>query len=439
MFEQADKQGKPCVINMSAGSRQSFGDDFPIYNYLISELCGPGKIIVASAGNNGRQLVTLHKQDGKESVGSRAIITSSPLCYLFFQKKGDVECQLLYSETEGGEKKLVPDSLYEAIDTISDYDGSFVRYYILQHEKMEGKGRFFYARLTGSGEGSLYTQGIKYENSGIDDGFNDAIYDYSVNFPGCYDDVICVGGTVHRNDIVNYEGRQLHVNNGEIGKNYVHTAVGPRLDGYQKPDISAPSSCIISSYSSFYEENNPEAGDLGWDKERFEHNGRTYSWNANAGTSMAAPIVTGVIALWLQANPNLTPQDIKDIFKRTARHPDPTLPYPNAIYGYGEIDAYAGLLDILGIDKIEAVSKEHVKDFRFAMNDGIMTVVYGGVSSPHKQATIQVFTTGGQLVHQETLSLDSASQTISLQHLPKGIYAVQVNTGNIKGSTLVRR
>lgn len=439
IFNQAEKAGKPCVINISAGSRQSFGDDFPIFNKKISDICGPGRIIVASAGNNGQQLVTLHKRPDQESVGSRPIVTNSQLCYLFFQRKGDVECELLYANEEDGEKFLLPDTLYEAIDTISDYDASFVRYYILEHEKMEGKGQFLYARLSGTGEGFLFTQGVRYQNSGKDDGFNDAVYDYSVDFPACYDDIICVGGTDYRNDIVNYKGEEMHTDNGELGKEFIHTSVGPRLDGYQKPDVVAPASCINSSYNSFYEEYNPLARDILWDVEHFEHNGRTYAWNSNSGTSMSSPIVAGVVALWLQANPNLTPQDIKDIIKRTAKHPDPSLQYPNAIYGYGEIDAYAGLLDILGIDKIESISKEQIKDFRFSIKDKMLTISpSNGKSwddlSTQQNTTIQIYTTGGQLVLQEKIIVDGNPQTISLQHLPKGIYAVQIN----KASTLIR-
>ncbi|NJL69421.1 MAG: S8 family serine peptidase [Microcoleus sp. SM1_3_4] len=37
-----------------------------------------------------------------------------------------------------------------------------------------------------------------------------------------------------------------------------------------------------------------------------------------AGTSMAVPHVSGVIALMLQANPNLTPAQIKQILAETA-------------------------------------------------------------------------------------------------------------------------
>ena len=37
---------------------------------------------------------------------------------------------------------------------------------------------------------------------------------------------------------------------------------------------------------------------------------------------MAAPFVTGAIALWLQADPTLTPAKIRDIFSRTAINND---------------------------------------------------------------------------------------------------------------------
>ena len=68
---------------------------------------------------------------------------------------------------------------------------------------------------------------------------------------------------------------------------------------------------------------------------------------------MACPVVAGTIALWLQAVPTLTREDIIGVFSRTCRKPDETLTYPNNVYGHGEIDAYRGLLDILGIDKNE--------------------------------------------------------------------------------------
>ncbi|MCF0208416.1 MAG: S8 family serine peptidase, partial [Bacteroidaceae bacterium] len=101
MFDYAASKGQPCVINISAGTRQSFGDNFETNNHAISKLCGPGRIIVASAGNNGMQAITLHKRPEQESVGSWAYIGNHPTCYLFLQKQGDVKCNFFYSNNGG--------------------------------------------------------------------------------------------------------------------------------------------------------------------------------------------------------------------------------------------------------------------------------------------------------------------------------------------------
>lgn len=75
---------------------------------------------------------------------------------------------------------------------------------------------------------------------------------------------------------------------------------------------------------------------------------------------MSAPVVTGVIALWLQANPRLTPKDCLDIFARTCVRPDHSLTYPNNYYGYGEIDAAAGIeaaIAMTGIKNLEVTQR----------------------------------------------------------------------------------
>jgi kexin len=70
------------------------------------------------------------------------------------------------------------------------------------------------------------------------------------------------------------------------------------------------------------------------------------------GTSSAAPLVSGIISLMLQANPNLTWRDVQHILMTTAEKNDPTDPdwttngagyHVNHKYGFGRIDAEAAV------------------------------------------------------------------------------------------------
>jgi len=85
------------------------------------------------------------------------------------------------------------------------------------------------------------------------------------------------------------------------------TSKGPTpVDKKDKPDIAAPGVEIVSLRS-------PNST---IDKEPVIHYGDYYT--LLSGTSMATPIVAGIVALMIQANPNLTPAQIKQIIKETA-------------------------------------------------------------------------------------------------------------------------
>lgn len=65
-----------------------------------------------------------------------------------------------------------------------------------------------------------------------------------------------------------------------------------------------------------------------------------------SGTSMATPHVAGIVALMLEANPNLTPAQIKDILQRTATNMSGRLAWEA---GAGHVNAYAAVAEAAGV------------------------------------------------------------------------------------------
>ena len=151
---------------------------------------------------------------------------------------------------------------------------------------------------------------------------------------------------------------------------------------------------------------------------------------------MACPVVAGVIALWLQAKPDLTPEEVMGVIRRTSRRPDASLSYPNNEYGYGEIDVYRGLLDILGLDRIEAVAREHTRATITVENGRLRIVLPQTAPSPFR---LRMFALDGRRVSDVQLPAGENRYEQSVTALPGGIYAVQLDgLPQLSGSTLIR-
>ena len=61
IFDYAKSVGKPCVVSFSEGSMMDFRGDDALYYEMLDRLVGPGRIIVASAGNAGHQVAHVVK------------------------------------------------------------------------------------------------------------------------------------------------------------------------------------------------------------------------------------------------------------------------------------------------------------------------------------------------------------------------------------------
>jgi serine protease AprX len=63
-----------------------------------------------------------------------------------------------------------------------------------------------------------------------------------------------------------------------------------------------------------------------------------------AGTSMAAPVVTGAVAMLLQQKPDRALADMRDVLSRSVRRDVHTGPGPwDPVYGLGKLDVVTAL------------------------------------------------------------------------------------------------
>jgi len=462
IFDYADCVGKPCVISFSEGSPQDFQGYDVLYYAILDSLVGPGRIIVASAGNNGDQVSYFHKEPGRELAGNFLYSTTDHVSGTIKTDK-DIDIRTVIYHAAGNDTIIVPtQQLIELPDSelVDTFYANGLRYildvYAYPSCYEENEMCYDYTITVMGRLGSPDRVSLELIGREADvhfyklDGFllprpqiNPLLTDgeklCNIHSPSSAPNVICVGATGYRTEVMNYLGEQKVNANGTNGERSSYSSVGPTYDGRIKPDVVAPGTNVISSYSSYYLEKHPDASDIKWDVAHFDFNGRTYAWNTNTGTSMSTPAVGGAIALWLQANPRLTPQDIMDVFSRTCRRVDESLDYPNIYYGYGQIDVYKGLLDVLNLTGIEGISQNQPKGVEILpVGNRKVKIVFGVYK--HGLCNVQIYSLAGVKLFAEKYNMEDGSITIDVQDLPQGIYAIQVNgpTAEMTGSTLVR-
>ena len=379
IFRYADKVNKPCVINFSEGSHEDLWGEAQLYSIVLDSMVRPGRLICSSAGNQSLYGTYMQKPYGKER--SAAILQpGGNNTYMMLRSRGDFSIKLdfMKSPSEPLLNYEVPledilateDSLL--VDTVtagrytfqlmfgcypSCYDSDQLVTDVVITKIPKGPVTSMQIGLSVCGkeaEVEVFQELGYLLNLAYYPDYPDAESTHNVNFPSSDPSVISVGATSYRVGFTNADGKWMDYNRGVGGEVSNYSSRGPTLAGHIKPDVVAPGTNIIAGFNSYYTELNPDDYMLAYDVSRSTFNGRTYSWSCQRGTSMASPIVAGIIAQWLEAMPALTKELVLEAFKATCHHHDTSLAYPNNDYGYGEIDAEAGLNYLLDhYDKIE--------------------------------------------------------------------------------------
>lgn len=235
---------------------------------------------------------------------------------------------------------------------------------------------------------------------------------YGIGEPACAEK--CITVAAHSHD---------RISNGTYkpGNLTSFSSHGPTLDGRNKPEISAPGYQVASSVNhQDHSYDNPQGGHAA----AISVDGTRFTWERMSGTSMSGPAVTGVVALMLQANPNLTVDQIRDIIFTTARNDSETGPLVandsmSLVWGWGKIDAVRCVNAAYDLLSIEEAQQVEVKLLSYPNPATHSVTILTGTNLP---CQIEVYSLDGRLV--ASTKAETAA-TFDVEQWSRGTYIVR--------------
>lgn len=462
IYQYAEQEGKPCVINMSLGQQIGPHDGTSAFDRLADRLQGAGRLLVGSSGNFGTSKIHVSKVFSGAGDGDLRTLVSYKSTPSAINCGGEVDIwgtegmkydvQVVvynYSRNEIVDATQAMDaSLPEGATQEYTFSSSAAGTVLLTTEinPLNGKPhtlvslalrslRYNHAVgiiVTPRSAGEVHAWAddtyVQFTNRDLE-GWQDGDTRHTLaEIGGTGTQIISVGAYATRTSYVT-AGSSREQSTGEtLGDIATFSSTGNALDGRMKPDVAAPGTFIASSVSSHDAglSSYPLAGTTEW-------NGKTYSYAYMQGTSMAAPFVTGVVATWLQANPDLTPDDIRDVLRETSVHDeftDGAASPGSSSWGYGKINAYDGLKACLllasGIERATTAASPAAK----------ATILQSTGAGGHSllftrsadKATVSIYGMSGQLLQARQLHGLRAGDEVQLpaSGLPAGAYMVHV-------------
>ncbi len=354
ILDQAN--GTPCVVNMSLGQHFGAHDGTDAEERFHSAVTGPGRIIVASAGNEREDAIHLGSEffpTQSEQVTFDLLPTAnpaeSPFVFLtaWYDPAEEFDLNLI---TPSGQVLPMP-----ANGTTDRYTSNRLEIEF-GHRLNNANGMVQIQVLVGTRGGFVPTQFLSgwalrvrcvtavvgrfdawFHNSGFARFREHPLVDISrtVGLPATGDGVLAVASHVSRNQFAGDAGTTNDIR-AVLGRSSRFSSLGPARDGRWKPDISAPGQYVTAALAA--------GSQLSGLDERTVVADRLLTIE---GTSMAAPAVAGVVALMLQRRGTLTVSQIREIFRSAARHDAHTGAGEwTPAYGYGKIDVPALLAQV---------------------------------------------------------------------------------------------
>ena len=462
--QYAQEQNQPCVINMSLGAVDGPGDGSSTYSKQLDEILKqyPNTTVVVSAGNSGD--TNCHVTHTFKEAGEEVFLLVNDLKIDKYVK--------IWSDKADHQKHfevlaLVLNYLYDnkafnVTGSTNSFQGDKQCVYCGydsndERHLLPNRRRALLVVISGLEKGVTFHAWAPSPYSFIE--VPDVVVDDTkipTTLAGANNPSICevgempimVGNYVTRNIYPHLAMPDIpadHSQESLIGYLNSNSSRGPSLNSkLRKPTITAPGTYLISSMN---EQKPKQADEKDGVYEKYivsnvVRDGKNNYYGAYSGTSMSAPVVSGCIALWKQAYPQLTTTQIEDIIKRTARKDDYTkYTISNAEentfdsdgwsrhWGYGKFDAYGGLKEVLKLKQgahIQTLTGS-TEPVSLQKQQGEWRILF---NNNEPQADIYIYDIQGRMVDKRHYSMLKSGQEVvlPLNAYDGGVYTIRIKT-----------
>ena len=384
----AKSVNKPCVISISLGSQIGPHDGTGYLPSAYNETAGEGVIICISSANSANRQMYLHKKFEKTVNEENpepqcgTILTNSNTSYKYnstiaaYSRTDDAfgmkfvvinsSDQIVYTSNLITNSTFIMGTKYSDEEAATYYDSEFAKYfsgYILVATGNDSYCNKYNATIqsllqkgTSSGTyrlGILFYGDKDLEIDAWENGnytsftgntsdiggytFIDGTDSCSVGSGATAKNVISIGAYVSKDSWKTLSGNS-YTYNYTLYNVAPFSSYGVDMKGDSHPFITAPGSVLVAGFNSYCTTYASSTSSYAVYKKTNSTTSKTNYWGAMQGTSMACPTAAGIVALWLQKNPKLTPDEVKKIMRETAITDDYT-EAGGIKFGNGKINA----------------------------------------------------------------------------------------------------
>jgi subtilisin family serine protease len=318
IFDLAASLGRPAVINQSQGDNLGAHDGTSILERAIDNLLGGnGRAMVKSAGNEGAR--------NRHASGTATVAVPQTVGFAVPPGVTSVTVDMWYAGSDRFDISLTPPgqsaSPFQVAGQIGPVQlpgGATAFVGSTLNDPGNGANRIFMV-LSGdlAGNWSMTLRATVATDGRWDAWIQRNAFAHflppfrnsarTLSIPGTSHEIITAASFITKGSGV-----------GSISS---FSSLGPTRDGRDAPTVAAPGEQLMAPQPA-------STGD---------------AYGLMGGTSMAAPMVTGTVALMLQVDPALTQADIKQRLMSTARSDQFTGQLPNHAWGAGKLDTAAAL------------------------------------------------------------------------------------------------